>query len=954
MTRHSSRVRLAAAVSPFAMAIGIATLGAAPAFAQDQTAEQAAAAQEAAAAAQDANAAAQDANAAAQDANSAAQDANANTNENANTNADIVVTGLRGSIRNSVNQKKNNTSIVEVISAEDIGKLPDVSIAESLSRLPGLATQRLDGRANVVSIRGLAPDFTTTLLNGREQVSASNNRGVELDQYPSELINGAIVYKTPDASLIGQALGGTIDMRTIRPLAHGKRTFAIGLRGEVNDLGKINPDISNKGYRANASYIDQNAAGTVGWAIGFAKMSSPTAEERYQSWGYPTVADGGPFVIGGAKPYIKSNKLDRTGLMGVLEFEPNDQWHVTLDGYWSKFKDDQRLRGLELPLWWGGQGETLLPGYTVDDNLITEGTWTNVKAVLRNDIVHRTSKIFAGGINAAFKPHDGLTIEGDASFSRLRKTEENIEIYAGTGRGGANGAEDTLTFTVDKEGRFVFDPTLDYADPALFVLTDPRGWCGRPGFPGDCQDGFINTPKVKDQLASLRLQATQEVSANESIRVGVNFSRRKKSLQDIGYVLTHENYPGNTPVPSDLLFDPVSLDFVGIPGMLTFDSWKYFKEGHYTQTLASSWDTGRLSNSYEITEKVLTGYAQYNVNRDLGSVPVRGNIGVQVVRTDQTGESVTVGVGSVVPVKDGDTYTKVLPSLNLSFEVMNDLFIRVGAARVLARARMDQMNPGGGFSFDATKNIPGASIANSPWSGTVGNARLKPLIADAFDVAVESYFAPSAYVSVSAFYKDLKSYIYRQTDVFDFTGYPTPGGVPATFDLGQVSQWLNAGGGKVKGFEFSSSIPFNVISPALEGFGALLSGSRTSSSVRLGPDAPKTVMPGLSKWVVNSTLYYERYGFQARVSGRYRSEFLAEVSGISLNREYDQAKAEFLVDAQLGYQFQGGPMEGLSIVASGYNLTNEPFVTYRDGDRDHIRDYQNYGRNFMLGFNYRF
>ncbi len=115
----------------------------------------------------------------------AAQAQDSTTTDAADGGEDIVVTGIRGSIDNSVAQKRDNTSIVEVISAEDIGKLPDLSIAESLSRLPGLATQRLDGRANVVSIRGLAPDFTTTLLNGREQVSASNNRGVELDQYPS-------------------------------------------------------------------------------------------------------------------------------------------------------------------------------------------------------------------------------------------------------------------------------------------------------------------------------------------------------------------------------------------------------------------------------------------------------------------------------------------------------------------------------------------------------------------------------------------------------------------------------------------------------------------------------------------------------------------------------------------------------------------------------------------------
>ncbi|HYC94384.1 MAG TPA: TonB-dependent receptor [Sphingomicrobium sp.] len=920
-----------------AMGVALAVIGTAPAFAQDIATEASTAA---AAVAQE-----------------TPSDADPNTDpaeeQAAAAGEDIVVTGFRSSIANSVNQKKNNTSLVEVISAEDIGKLPDVSIAESLSRLPGLATQRLDGRANVVSIRGLAPDFTTTLLNGREQVSAGNNRGVELDQYPSELINGAIVYKTPDASLVGQALGGTIDMHTVRPLAHGKRTITFGLRGEVNDLGKINPDISNKGYRAYASYIDQNADDTIGWGIVVAKMSSPTAEKRYQAWGYPTTG-AGEFVLGGLKPYIKSNKLDRTGVMGVLEFQPNDQWHVTLDGYWSKFKDDQRLRGLELPLWWGGQGETLQPGYTVEDGLVTEGTWTNVKAVMRNDIVHRDSNILSGGLNVAFDPTERLRIEGDASFSRLRKTEENIEIYLGTGRGAALGVRDTMGFTVDDEGRFVFDPTLDYADPTLFQLTDPRGWCGRPGFPGDCQDGFINAPKVKDQLASLRLQATMDVAESDSIRAGVNFTRRKKSLQDRGFVLTHENYPASTMVPQDLLYDPVSLGFVGIDEMLAFDSWEYFQQGHYTISDASAWDTGRLSNSWEVTEKILTGFAQYNVDRDLGRVPVRGNAGVQIVRTDQEGESVQVGVGSVVPVTDGDTYTKVLPSLNLSFEVMKNNFIRVGLARVLARARMDQMNPGGGFSFDISKNIPGADISNSPWSGTIGNARLKPLIADTVDVAFESYFAPSAYVSVSAFYKDLKSFVYRQTDVADFTGYPTPGDVPATFNFGQVSQWLNAGGGKIKGFEFSSSLPFRVLTPALDGFGVLLSGSYTKSSVRLGSDAPKTVMPGLSKWVVNSTAYFEKQGFQARVSGRYRSKFLAEVSGLSLAREYDQAKSEFIVDAQIGYEFQNGPMKGLAITATGYNLTNEPFVTYRDDDPTHIRDYQDYGRNYMLGFSYRF
>ncbi|SNT07433.1 TonB-dependent receptor plug domain-containing protein [Sphingopyxis indica] len=494
-----------------------------------------------------------------------AQDPGAIAENEAPADGDIVVTGIRSAINNSVKAKKDNTSIVEVISSEDIGKLPDQSIAESLSRLPGLATQRLDGRANVVSIRGLAPDFTTTLLNGREQVSASNNRGVELDQYPSELLSGAIVYKTPDASLIGQALGGTIDMQTVRPLAYGRRALAAGARFEVNDLGQLNPDISNKGYRANISYIDQNADGTLGWAIGYARMQSPTAEERFNAWGYPEVTDGTDtaFIIGGAKPYVKSNELKRDGVMAVLEWEPSDRLHTTLDGYWSKFKDDQRLRGIEFPLAWGNS--TLLPGFTVEDGLVTKGTWSGTEAVMRNDVVHRNSTILAGGWNTKFKPNERLTLELDLGYSHLKKTEENLEIYLGTGRGQNVGARETaLGFEMRPNGGILFDPSLDYADPDLFLITDPQGWNSCGGTVPNCQDGFVNTPKIKDELKSLRLQATQEFDgAFRSLRVGANYSDRKKSLDDRGYVLTSNNYPADTRVPDDYLYESDSkLSFI--------------------------------------------------------------------------------------------------------------------------------------------------------------------------------------------------------------------------------------------------------------------------------------------------------------------------------------------------------------------------------------------------------
>ena len=147
---------------------------------------------------------------------------------------EIVVTGIRAGIESAIAIKQESMSIVESISAEDIGKLPDTSIAESISRLPGLTSQRAEGRASAISLRGTDPGFTSALLNGREQATTGDNRNVEFDQYPSELISQVVVYKTPDSQLIGQGLAGTIDMRTVRPLDYGKQAIALNLRGEMN------------------------------------------------------------------------------------------------------------------------------------------------------------------------------------------------------------------------------------------------------------------------------------------------------------------------------------------------------------------------------------------------------------------------------------------------------------------------------------------------------------------------------------------------------------------------------------------------------------------------------------------------------------------------------------------------------------------------------------------------
>ena len=239
----------------------------------------------------------------------------------------VTVTGYRRALQNAIELKQDSDVIAEAISAEDIGKLPDVSIAESLGRLPGLASQRLNGRSQVISVRGLSPDFTTTLLNGRQQVSVGDNRGVEFDQYPSGLINNVLVYKTPEASLLGQGLAGTVDLRTIRPLEYGERAVSINARYIFNDQNALNYDGDDQGQRVNLFYADQFQDDTVGLALGISHLSNPSQGEQHRVWGYPTVGTG-EFVSGGVDSLVRTSLLERNSFMAVVEWQPNEKFLV--------------------------------------------------------------------------------------------------------------------------------------------------------------------------------------------------------------------------------------------------------------------------------------------------------------------------------------------------------------------------------------------------------------------------------------------------------------------------------------------------------------------------------------------------------------------------------------------------------------------------------------------------
>ncbi len=887
----------------------------------------------------------------------------------AQTDDVITVTGIRGSILSSIAEKRENTSIVEAISAEDIGKLPDVSIAESLARLPGLAAQRVRGRAQVISVRGLGPDFTTALLNGREQVTAGDNRGVEFDQYPSELISQALVYKTPDAQLVSQGLAGTVDLRTIRPLEFGRRSVSLSASYELNSNGDLNPDFDDNGYRISGTYVDQFQNDTVGLVFSIAHQDTPTQGERYEICNFQD--RGGAQAPECFKMFAESRDLDRTAVLGTLEFEPDDTVNASLDVMYTEFTDGGVRRGLELPTgtWLGGTNPGLrLNGPVVENGLVVAGGFRNVFAVGRNDVQERTAELFSIGGNVQWSPIDNWTFEGDLSFSRVERSALDFESYFGFAEGGFPNypsAIDNIDFALDG-GRYRFNSTVgsDYADPTLMVLTDPGGWG---------QDGFHKILNTDDQLTALRGSATREFQDSffTSVEAGLYYTSREKERETIESFVDLASGNGADPIPGGSVIGSTSLDFVSNINVVAYSPTQLLANGTYN---LRPLPLGFIPNKqWQVEEDVLVAYVQGNYERELGWSYLRGNLGLQVVHTDQSSTG-PVGFGTgFLPVvaTEGDTYTEALPSLNAAFEITENLYLRVGAARTLARARMDDMRASVGVSTNATicpqapdnsllAFNPGADPDSTCVSGNSGNPLLRPYIADSFDLSLEHYFADGGYWSIAVFHKEIDSWVFGSVgrdvvvpEVVDALFVPGTAAANPGIEQARFFSAENTDGGWLRGIETSLSLPGEMLSPALEGFGMFATYSITDSEVQPSTTANPITIPGLSEDIGNVTVYYERGGFEARISNRWRGDFLAELPDFTGQPDFRSAFDESVVDAQIGYEFTQGQLDGLTVLLQANNLTDERFGTFINGDERFARNWEEYGTTYTLRVNWR-
>ncbi|HEY5080252.1 MAG TPA: TonB-dependent receptor plug domain-containing protein, partial [Opitutaceae bacterium] len=457
--------------------------------------------------------------------------------------------------------KQNSDAIIEVLAPEDIGVLPDVSIADDLVRLTGLTSQRVNGRNQEITIRGLDPDFNVFTVDGVEQATTGDNRDAQYDQYASELIGGATVTKTGEANLIG-GIGGTVDLQFTSPLAATQRVIALDAFYNWTSLGQLTPGQKVKGESYSASYIDQFANGTEGIFIGYAHRETPYEGEQFQAWGYPTDGQGN-LVLGGMKIYDQNDLLKGDSAVAVIESKPNDMIHSKLDLFISYTNENQLLRGMEVPMaeW---SSAILEPGYTASGGSITSYTLKNINPIVRNMDTQWLSHLASAIWNLDIGEKSSWPIHATAGWSSAHQSSEVLETYAGLGFNNSESDSDTFVVTqpAGPNPPHVTSST-DYSNASLFTLTDAQGW-GTGVFPVSGMEGYLKYFISYDVADSFKLQTTHQLNASvfKDVELGASYSGRFKQFgQDpTGYLVNADGKP-EAPLPP--ILGTTDLSFIG-------------------------------------------------------------------------------------------------------------------------------------------------------------------------------------------------------------------------------------------------------------------------------------------------------------------------------------------------------------------------------------------------------
>lgn len=896
---------------------------------------------------------------------------------------EVIVTGYRRSILNALDAKRLADTVTETLSADDLGSLPDVSMADALTRLPGISAVRTGGQAGEINIRGMAGGFVFTTLNGREQVSPSGSRSIEFDQYPSELISAAAVYKSPKASLIEGGVAGTVELKTANPLLNrDPHKFSMNLRGMLNDRADEITDAEEFGHRISMSYQGKYANDTVGLALGYARLYQPSVATQFVGLAYNGQKDvdldgNTEFISEGFELQHKGGEETRDGIMAVLEWQPNDTISVRADLYKSKFETKAFARGFRVK---SLQNGTIINPVLTEDGAMIGGTVNR----FRNDafLVQTTNDdntdyddVLSAGLNVTWYKGP-WTVSADLSTS---EAESDFINGVGWGLLFEDASADSPVVEGDVSVAYQLNgldlPDLgfnqDYTDLNKLMLAK---WGTYP---------YENT----DNVDAVRLDVSFEFEDNPflaSIDAGVRYSDRHYTNDRSVFEFGHDfgNYIGGQE-PLQLTDDMVRVvNFGGVFG--TFPSYLAINMGQALNawlpegegTPIKDWDhSWSILQSGTVDETILAAHFMANLDFEVMGLPVIGNLGVRMIETEQMATGLQNVRGDVergaVPIADGkgeindqharvrigQTFTDYLPSLNLNFLLTDNDQLRFAAAKVMTRPPINRLaaDTSGTISGDGKYSV---TSRNSPY--------LDPFYANQYDLSYEHYLEDSnGAVIVALFYKSIESFINDITiDPYDFVGngYVMPRYVPGTEPgnpdslppveviPGALNTAINnTGGGFIRGLEVAYTQTYDFLPGYWSGLGFSGSYSYTESNIKQQTDlSGSTVditLPGLSETVYSATLFYDWEDFSTRINARYRDRFVSEQVAVETQLAFFDD--ETVIDYQASYAIN----DNLLVLFQVNNLTDEPTKTYFNQTAQ-TGTVQFFGRQYFLGISY--
>lgn len=880
---------------------------------------------------------------------------------------EIVVKGFRASLNSALGVKRNETATIDVIKAEDIAEFPDLNLAESLQRIPGVAISRVNGEGRNISVRGLGPEYSRVRINGMEAIGTTGGtdnsggvnrgRGFDFNIFSSDLFNSLAVRKTATADVEEGSLGGTVDLQTARPFDYRKSTAVVQAAASYNDLArKTKPRVSTLlttstadgrfGVLLSVAYEErrliEEGANITRWTYGGFNGGFNTAS-TLPGYTIAQINDTNPATalyhprIPGLVSYDIEQK--RLGAALGVQFQPTEKTLISIDGLYSRLdgtRKEAQFQAISFSRSGTGKPQTIIRSGVVDANRnIISGTFDNVdlRTQARYDRLVTDFYQLTGTLDQKI----GETFKFGAIIGYSRSEFRNpIQTTVTLDAANTNG------FYYDFSTRFpTIRPGVDVTSIANFAFTN--GTSEVRIRPQTVDNSFTNAKGFLEWTASPELK----------LKAGVDWRRFEYASTEMRRLSGETVVTTLTPAqlaPLTTIFSGFGRGLnipAGTPTGWVVPNLEAFQ--NYLNTYSNpTYAIGGVENAtargsfVTVREQDLGfwGMAEFNL-ADAG-LPIRGDAGLRYVKTDQFSTGYASQASTVNLVAADRSYENWLPSANIVIDLSSNMLVRLAAAKTIARAGIGSLTPGGNL------NVSGGNRTFSS-----GNPDLKPTRSTNLDASIEWYPTRGAIYAVSVFQKNIGTFVQTLSTTVPFSSLGLPaslldGTTASPSDDFIVSQPVNSKGGLLRGVEVNVQQPLSFLPGFLSNFGVLANYTYVSSDIQYltsatGATTVKAPLLGLSKHAANGTLYYETKKFSIRGSVAYRSKYLTAVPGTEGN-SYNGTNSTTNIDAQLSYNVT----EKFKISLEMINLTDALNDQYVDAT-NRLNVLTHSGRQFVLG-----